>query len=277
MDRLGLENLKTILSFNLISVIDVLIVAFVVYKVMMLIKGTRAVQLIKGLIVLIVATALSSILNLYTINWLLKQAMTALIVALPIVFQPELRRALEKIGRGQFFTTGFSPGVLEMEEQSKTIAIIAGLCDDLSKKYIGALIVIERETGLEEYVDTGIKIDGLVSREFLANTFIPNTPLHDGAVIIRGNRMTAAACFLPMSENADLTGDLGARHRAAIGISEHSDAIAVVVSEETGTISIAVESALTRELDEQGLREVLTAYLSKKPGRSLAALWSGRQ
>lgn len=273
----SLDYLKTILKFNLSSVIDILIVAFVVYKLMLLIKGTRAVQLIKGLAVLLIATALSSMLNLYTMNWLLRQAMTALVVALPVVFQPELRRALEKLGRGKFLTyTPLTPLAPVEVGQVKVIAEITRSVMILSKNKIGALIVIERETGLGEHIDTGLKIDGIVSAEFLVNIFIPRTPLHDGAVIIRGNRVAAAACFLPLSESPYLTSGIGTRHRAGIGISEHSDAVAVIVSEETGTISVAVEGMLNRHLDESGLQEKLTAYLNSRPGNSLSSLWHRR-
>ncbi|MDF9408533.1 MAG: DNA integrity scanning protein DisA [Pelotomaculum sp. PtaB.Bin013] len=273
----SLDYLKTILKFNLSSVIDILIVAFVVYKLMLLIKGTRAVQLIKGLAVLLVATALSNMLNLYTMNWLLRQAMTALVVALPVVFQPELRRALEKLGRGKFLSyTQLTPLAPVEVGQVKVIAEITRSVMILSKNKIGALIVIERETGLGEHIDNGLKIDGIVSAEFLVNIFIPKTPLHDGAVIIRGDRVAAAACFLPLSESPYLTSGLGTRHRAGIGISEHSDAVAVIVSEETGTISIAVEGALNRNLDESGLQEKLTEYLNNRQGNSLSSLWHRR-
>ena len=273
----GLEYFKAILRFDLTSIIDIMIVALVFYMLIKLIRGTRAVQLIKGLVILIVATSLTSIFNLYTINWLLKQAMTALVVALPIVFQPELRRGLEKLGRGSIFTPAFSPGTMEKEEQEKLISAVAHTAGYFSKKKIGALIVIERETGLEEFVDTGIKIDGVLTSEFLVNAFFPNTPFHDGAVILRGNRVVAATCFLPLSENPDIPGDLGTRHRAALGISETSDAVTVVVSEETGIISLAVEGVLTRDLDETLLREKLAQLLSNKPGRSLFTLLFGRE
>ncbi|MCG9967424.1 diadenylate cyclase CdaA [Pelotomaculum terephthalicicum JT] len=273
----SLDYLKTILKFNLSSIIDILIVAFVVYKLMLLIKGTRAVQLIKGLAVLLIATALSSMLNLDTMNWLLRQAMTALVVALPVVFQPELRRALEKLGRGRLFNyTQLTPLVPAEVGQVKVITEITRAAMILSKNKIGALIVIEKETGLGEHIDTGSKIDGLVSAEFLVNIFIPKTPLHDGAVIIRGNRVAAAACFLPLSENPYLISSLGTRHRAGIGISEHSDAVAVIISEETGAISVAVEGMLNRHLDESGLQEKLTSHLKSRPGNSLSSLWHRR-
>ncbi|OPY56892.1 MAG: DNA integrity scanning protein DisA [Pelotomaculum sp. PtaU1.Bin035] len=280
MEHFWLPNLdyfKAVLKFNLSSVIDILIVAFVVYKIMLLIKGTRAVQLIKGLAVLLMATALSSLFNLYTMNWLLRQVMTALVVALPVVFQPELRRALEKLGRGKFLThTPLTSIGAEEIGQVKVIAEITRSTTILSKNKIGALIILERETGLEEHIDTGLKIDGIVSAEFLVNIFIPKTPLHDGAVIIRGNRVAAAACFLPLSENPYLTSDLGTRHRAGIGISEHSDAAAIIVSEETGTISIAVEGVLTRYLDEASLQDKLTALLKSRASNSLSSLWPRR-
>jgi len=270
----NLDYLNSTLKLNLSSVFDILIVAFVSYRLMLLIKGTRAVQLIKGISVLVVATALTSIFNLYTINWLLKQAMTALVVALPVVFQPELRRALEKLGRSGFIARTL-PAQGEME-RSKVIAEIARATTVLSKNKMGALIILERETGLEEYIDTGVKIEGLVSAEFLVNIFVNKTPLHDGAVIVRGDRVAAAACFLPLTENPDLASDLGTRHRAGIGISEVSDAVALIVSEETGTVSLAMEGVLQRQLDEAGLKEKLDALMENRGGSRLSALWHRR-
>lgn len=270
----NLEYLKTVLKFNVSSVIDILIVAYVMYKIAQLIRGTRAVQLIKGLVVLLVATAASSLFNLYTINWLLRQAMTALVVALPVVFQPELRRALEKLGRGRFLAQATL--ITGETDWTKIIAEITRAVTVLSKNKLGALVIIERETGLEEHIDTGVKIDGIVSAEFLVNIFLPKTPLHDGAVIIRGDRVAAAACFLPLSENPNLTSDLGTRHRAGIGITEHSDAIAVIISEETGVVSIAVEGALTRYMDEASLQDRLTVLLKNRVGSSLSSLWFRR-
>ncbi|OQA08418.1 MAG: DNA integrity scanning protein DisA [Firmicutes bacterium ADurb.Bin373] len=270
----NLEYLKTVLKLNLSSVIDIAIVAFVMYKLMLLIKGTRAVQLLKGLAVLLIATFLSSLFNLYTMNWLLRQAMTALVVALPVVFQPELRRALEKLGRGQFLA---QRTLLSGEiDQAKVIAEISRSATVLSKNKMGALIILERETGLEEHIGTGVRIDGVVSAEFMVNIFLPRTPLHDGAVIIRGDRVAAAACFLPLSDNPQLTTDLGTRHRAGLGITEQSDAVAVIISEETGVISLAVEGVLNRYLDETTLQDKLTSLLGKKTVNSLAQLWFRR-
>ncbi len=263
-----LEQLRSIslAPFTLISILDIAIVALVLYRLMLVIRGTRAVQLIKGIVVLLVATTISSWLQLNTINWLLRQTMTALVVALPIVFQPELRRALEQLGRGKFFSNQFTH--LKEEDKSRMINEVVRAVQVLSKNNLGALIVIERVTGLEEYIDTGIKIDGLVSSEFLINLFIPKTPLHDGACIIRGDRVAAAACFLPLTE-AELDHGLGTRHRAGIGITEYSDALTVIVSEETGDISLAVEGELHRTLDETTLKERLTEGLQPKPAPSL--------
>jgi diadenylate cyclase len=267
----SLDYLKTILKFNLSSVIDILIVAFLMYRLMLLIKGTRAVQLIKGLAVLLVITAFASLFNLYTINWLLGKSMTALVVALPVVFQPELRRALEKLGRGRFLNHPTLAPSGEID-QVKVVNEIIRAVTLLSKNKIGGLIVLERETGLEDHIDTGVKVDGLVTAEFLVNIFVPKTPLHDGAVIIRGDRVAAAACFLPLSESPHLPSDLGTRHRAGIGITEHSDAVAVIISEETGYISLAVEGVINRHLDEVELSKRLTDLLYNRPSYSLTAL-----
>ncbi len=270
----SLDYLETVLKFNLSSVVDILIVAFIMYRIMLLIKGTRAVQLLKGIAVLLVISAFSSLFNLYTISWLLGKALTALAVALPVVFQPELRRALEKLGRGKILVpASLIPGEFN---QARLVAEITRSATILSKNKMGALIVLERETGLEEHIDTGVKIDGVVSAEFLVNIFVPKTPLHDGAVIIRGGRVVAAACFLPLSESPYLTSDLGTRHRAGIGITEHSDAVAVIVSEETGAISVAVEGVITRNYDEAGLQARLTELLKYQAPHSLSAFWPRR-
>jgi len=245
--------------FDWRSVLDIIVVAVVFYQLLMLIKGTRAVQLLKGLFVLIVTSYLSRYLHLNTISWLLDQVWKMLFVALPVVFQPELRRALEQLGRGRFFKT--HPLTLGGEAFRNLIEELVRCAQLLSKNRIGALIVLERETGIQDYIETGIKIDGVISSEFLVNIFIPNTPLHDGAVILRGDRVAAAGCFLPLSENPNIAKELGTRHRAAIGLSEVSDAVVIVISEETGAISIAVNGILTRFLDDKTLREQLMKEL----------------
>lgn len=247
---------------NFISILDIIIVALVIYKLMMIIRGTRAVQLIKGLFVLLLTALVSEVIGLKVVNWILDQLSTVLVIALPIVFQPELRRALERLGRGKFFARPMS--MLNEETLVKVVDQIIRAVNLLSKESVGALIMLERETGVNDFIETGTKIDGMVSTEFLVNIFIPKSPLHDGAVIIRGDRVAAAGCFLPLSENPNLSKELGTRHRAALGLTEHADAIGIIVSEETGTISVAEEGRLTRYLDENSLKEILNKRLLSK-------------
>lgn len=265
-----LKNLK-LDSFNITTVIDILIIVLFLYWLVLLIRGTRAVQLIKGLVVLLIATALSNWLRLYNVHWLLNQVITGIIVALPVVFQPELRRALEKLGGGELFTTPL-PHIGD-DDHSQAVSEVVRAVNILSKEKKGAIIVLERNTGLEEYIDNGVKIEGIICAELLLNIFFPKSPLHDGAVIIRGNRIAAAACVLPLTGNVGISKELGTRHRAAIGITEVSDALAVVVSEEKGIVSLAVEGLLARELDEITLINRLKNALMPKPNRSLAFLW----
>ncbi|WP_322348599.1 diadenylate cyclase CdaA [Tumebacillus algifaecis] len=243
------------------DVLDILIVAFVLYKMMLLIRGTRAVQLLKGIVVILLATGVSSALQLNALNWLLDKILTIGLFAIPVVFQPELRRALEQLGRGKFFSWSSTP-VLEEEDIPKMISEVTKATQVLSKNKIGALIVIERETGLSDYFESGIPIGAVVSSELLINIFIPNTPLHDGAVMIRANRVGAASCFLPLSDSSRISKELGTRHRAGIGITEVSDALVAIVSEETGTVSVAIHGEITRNLDEQSFREFLTTHLA---------------
>jgi diadenylate cyclase len=248
----------------IIALIDITVVAYVLFRLFLIIRGTRAIQLIKGIIVLLIATTVSQWVKLYTINWLLVNIRTMLFVALPVVFQPELRRALEQIGRGGVFMKA-SFILMGAEDMTKVIDEIVRAADQLSRQKTGALIVIERETRLGDFIETGIRVDGQVTAELLMNVFVPNTPLHDGAVIVRGDRIMAAACFLPLTDATNLSTELGSRHRAAMGISEHSDAVAVVVSEETGTVSLANSGKLVRHLDAVSLREMLTALLQTRP------------
>lgn len=253
---------------------DIAIIAFVIYKLMILIKETRAEQLIKGLAMLIIATKFSEILGLHTVYWLLKNAMTVGVIAIIIIFQPEFRRALEHIGRGGLFT---KKEVLEVEFEH-LVEEIAAAVGELSKKRIGALIILEQETGLNEYIQTGTALDSIISSGLLINIFIPNTPLHDGALIIRNNRIAAAGCFLPLTENKNLSKELGTRHRAALGISEASDGMCVIVSEETGVISFASDGKITRYLDTKSLKEILkNNYKDKfKDKNSKQLLWIKR-
>jgi len=247
-------------TVSILDLLDILVVAYFLNKLYQMLKNTRAAALVKGLLVLFAATLVSKWLNLYVINWLLEKSMTVVMVALPVVFQPELRRALEQIGRGKLFRKSTVLNELQVEDMLEAVATAA---DDMSRHKIGALIVFERETGLTDYIETGIQIDGMITTQLFENIFIPNTPLHDGAVIIRGDRILAAGCLLPLTEARNLSQELGTRHRAAIGLSEQSDALVLVVSEETGTISLARSGSLQRYLTHQDIKTLLRPTMSK--------------
>ena len=243
------------MNLRIRDVIDILIVAVVFYKLFTLIKETRAEQLTKGIFVLLILTKLSEWAELFTINWILGNAMTVGTLAILIVFQPELRRGLEYIGRSRFLTKSLME--IRGENLSHNVEEIVEAVASLARQKIGALIVMERQTGLNEVADTGTKINGTVSSDLLINIFIPNTPLHDGAVIIKEDKIKAAACFLPLTENSGVSKELGTRHRAALGISEKSDSLSIIVSEETGSISIAENGSISRHLDIKTLRQIL--------------------
>lgn len=239
-------------------IIDILLVTFVIYKLITLIRGTRAVQLLKGMVVIVVVWLLSSFLGLKTLSWLMSQAMTYGVLAVLIIFQPELRRALEQLGRGKFFSRSTEP---DDERMTKAIGATVKAIQYMAKRRIGALLVFERETGLSDYIETGISIEGLATSELLINIFIPNTPLHDGAVIVRKDQIMAAGCYLPLSENPFISKELGTRHRAALGLSELTDSIAIIVSEETGQVSIAKNGEVHRELDDEELLSIMDLEL----------------
>ena len=249
-------------NFKLVYLLDLALVGLVVYKLISLIRGTRAVELIKGILVLVLAGALTNWLELRFISWLLEQIRAILIVALPVVFQPELRRALEQLGRGKFFTKPVM--LLKEEDLNRLIGELVKGAQVISKNKMGALIVIEKGSGLTEYIEKGIQLDARFSSELLINLFIPKSPLHDGAIIIRGDRIMSASSLLPLTDNPDLSQELGTRHRAGLGITEISDAVAIVVSEETGFISTALDGKLTRYLDETALKEILEKELGQK-------------
>jgi diadenylate cyclase len=258
LEHLRFLTLRDVLG----AAVDIAIVAYVLYRFFMLIRGTRAIQLLKGIAILLLATTVSQFLRLYTVTWILNNARLMLAVAVPVVFQPELRRFLEQIGRGRFFA-GRSPLFMGEVNTARMIEELVKAVGQMSRNRTGALIVLEREIGLKDFVETGIGIDGLVSSEFLVNIFVPNTPLHDGAVIIRGDRVQAAACFLPLTDSV-VAPEVGGRHRAALGITEVSDSLAVVVSEETGTISLTNAGRIVRHIDLRTLTEMLTASLQPK-------------
>ncbi len=253
-----LQGLLT--TVNILDLIDIAVVAYFLYRIYLMLKNTRAATLVKGLLVLVLFMLISRWLNLHVISWLLEKSMTVIMVALPVVFQPELRRALEQIGRGRLFNKGSELDEQEMEEMLNAVANATVI---MSRRKEGALMVFERETGLEERIETGVAVDGLISDSLLLNIFEKDTPLHDGAVIIRGKRIVAASCLLPLTENRNLSQELGTRHRAAIGISEQSDAVVLVVSEETGAVSIARNGELMRYLTADDVKEILRSYLLK--------------
>ncbi|MGC7847457.1 diadenylate cyclase CdaA [Desulforudis sp. 1088] len=242
--------------------IDALLVGFIAYKVISFLRGTRAVQLLKGVLVLGFLYLVASLLKLHMMTFLLGKLGLMAVIAVPVIFAPELRSMLERLGREQPFRR-LVHGHGHMRIVISEIVAAAG---NLSERKVGALIVIERQTGLKEYIETGVRLDSIVSRFLLIQTFEPNTPLHDGAVIIRGDRVAAACCYLPLSSNKHLSKELGTRHRAAVGITEVSDALAVVISEETGTISVAEDGKIVRYLNAKGLEEFLETRLAQDSG-----------
>ncbi len=248
-------------GIRIADIIDILIVAFVIYKILVFIHETRAEQLVKGLLILVLATFLSDKLKLYTLNWILVNTMTLGVIALIIVFQPELRRALEYIGRSKFIRTQFVR--IDKEKAKSITAQLVKAIDHFSTRKVGALLVLERETALSDIVETGTKIDAEISTELIGNIFYEGSPMHDGATIIRGDRILAAGCVLPLTQDKTLGRELGTRHRAGLGITENSDAVVLIVSEETGIISLAVDGKLTRFLDIKAVEKtILNFYLA---------------
>jgi diadenylate cyclase len=259
--------------FQLRDLVDIALVTAMFWGLMYLVKGTRAVALMRGVLLLVIAVVLASnFLSLTAFNWLIRNTLPALLVAVPVIFQPELRRALERIGRGGGLITFSSTEAVTMGVSRH----IARAAQRLSERGHGALIVLERETGLQEYVDTGVPIDGEVTTELLLTIFQPNTALHDGAAIIRGGRIVAAACILPLAETSRVHRGLGLRHRAAVGITEQSDALAAIVSEENGTISVARQGRLVSHLDESRLRELLRSTYRRPLGTALSR-WTAQK
>ena len=255
------DNIVTSIGVN--DILDILIVAFIFYKILEFIKETRAQQLIKGLLVLVVAFFLSDLFNLYALNWLLRGTMTVGAIALVVVFQPELRRALEYVGRSKIVKSPFAQ--MDKEKAKSITDEFVKAVSECSSTKTGALIILERETSLTEIAESGTEVNADISAQLLMNIFYEGAPLHDGAVIIRGDRIYAASCVLPLTNNKDLNKSLGTRHRAGIGITEHSDAIALIVSEETGIISMAVNGKLTRFLDAKKIEKtLLNLYLTEE-------------
>jgi len=257
------------------AIFDIGLVTYIVYKIIMLVRDTRAWQLIKGVIFILIASQLSSLLGLRALSYILSNTFSIIAFALVVLFQPELRRGLEQIGRSRI------KNLFNIEEENSRIRIttvieeIVKACVELSKSYTGALIVVEGDTKIGDIINTGIQLDSNISAELLMNIFMPNTPLHDGAVVIREDKIKAAACFLPLTDNPNLSKELGTRHRAALGITEVSDCIAIVVSEESGRISFALNGGLTRNLTADTLRKALNKNILEKtfPVKRKLVLW----
>lgn len=241
-----------------VGVIDILLVTLVIYSLLRLVRGTQAVVLLRGIMFLFLAIALlTAVLRLRAFSWLLRNTLPALLISIPVIFAPEIRRALERLGRAG---TTFSFGARDADVQT-VIDAIAAAAQRLAERRHGGLIVIERQVGLKDYADTGVALDAAISAELLLQTFYPNTPLHDGAVILKGDRLAAAACVMPLASGSAIADrQMGLRHRAALGITEVSDAVAVVVSEETGIISVAHNGRMIRRLDAPRLKHILGAF-----------------
>lgn len=255
-----LDNFITgLMLIRITDIVDIAIIAYVVYKLFSILKNTRAEQVLKGLIFVLIFAAIADMLNINTVSWVMNQFLTVSLVFIIVVFQPELRTGLERIGRGRSIFNGDKN---KRNEDSINELVLA--MSSLSRQKIGALVVLERKVGLSDIIESGTSLNADISSELLINIFIPNTPLHDGAVIIRENTIAAAACYLPLSSSNTISKELGTRHRAAIGISEKSDAVVIIVSEETGSISIAENGVINRYFDEDSLRIRLENELTEK-------------
>lgn len=261
------------------DIVEIIIISFLVYQILIWIRDTKAWNLLKGVIVILIFLLFAAILRLSTILWIAEKIFSVGIIAVVIVLQPELRRALEQLGQKNFVANIMPFDVAKTSDgnfSDRTINEIVKASFEMGKVKTGALIVVEQNQSLAEYERTGIDVDGIVSSQLLINIFEHNTPLHDGAVIVRENRVTAATCYLPLSDNMALSKDLGTRHRAGVGISEATDSMTVIVSEETGKISVAFLGELSRGLDAEKLREKLRSIQNKAPEEKKRKLWKGR-
>jgi diadenylate cyclase len=246
----------------LLDLLDILLVAFILYRIILLIKGTRAVQMLVGLIVLLLVYVASQVGELYTLNWLLENFLSSIILVIVVIFQNDIRRALIHVGRNPFFAD------LSFREESRVIDELVRGSVALVKNRFGALLVIERETGLNDFLEVGVELDAKPSSELISAVFHPSSPIHDGALIVQQGRLTRAGCLLPLTQSTEISPRLGTRHRAAIGLTELVDAVVVVVSEETGKISVVVGGRMTRNLDGPRLKKVLMRLLEPKRAKS---------
>ncbi len=252
---------NSLANISIMSIVDILAVAFIFYKGYMLIKETRAEQLLKGIVFIIILIPISGLLNLTMLNFILNKTLTIGVLSVVIIFQPEIRRALEHLGRSAFEDVH---GFEDSEKRNIYVKEIVTAVSNLAETKTGALIVIEQSTGLAEITSTGTILDARISANLLENIFVVNTPLHDGATIIGKNKILASGCVLPLTGNKDINKKLGTRHRAAIGLSEISDSIVIIVSEETGTISLAINGRLTRNYDKEKLRVILLKIMEHR-------------
>ena len=261
----------TVKGIGMFDVLDIIVISYIFYKAYTLIKETRAEQLLKGILLIVLLIPISYLLNLQMLYLILKNTISIGVLSIVIIFQPEIRRALEHLGRTIFNETHV---LFENEEvMDKVITELVNAVDTLSKSKTGALIAIEQKTGLGEIISSGTEIDAIVSSALLENIFVVNTPLHDGATIIRNDRIIASGCVLPLSDNSDISKKLGTRHRAAIGLSESSDSLVLVVSEETGTVSLSVNGRLTRNYDKDRLKDLLIRILKRRQSGKKVTMW----
>ena len=248
-----LENFRWVLDL-----LDILLVAFIIYRIILLIKGTRAVQMLVGLAVLLIVYVASQVGGLYTLNWILNNFLSSIILVIVVIFQNDIRRALIHVGRNPFFAD------LSFREETQVIDELCRGCTILAQKHLGALIVIERETGINDFLEVGVELDAKPSGSLLQSIFHHASPLHDGAVIIQRGRITRAGCFLPLTQDPGVSPQFGTRHRAAIGLTELVDAVVIVVSEETGRIAVVVGGKITRDLEVTTLKKVLNRLLEPR-------------
>lgn len=263
------------------DVVEIVIISFLIYYILVWIKNTKAWTLLKGILIIAVFVLLAAYFEMNTILWIVNNMFSVAVTAVVVILQPELRRAVEELGRKNIISSIFpfevNKGMSEGRFSDKTINEIAKACVEMGKVKTGALIVVEQNQRLSEYERTGIDVDGIVTSQLLINIFEHNTPLHDGAVIVKGNRITSATCYLPLSDNMELSKELGTRHRAGVGISEVTDSLTIIVSEETGKISVAYEGKLERNLSGDALKEKLRIIQNKPEEESRKRiLWKGR-
>ncbi len=244
----------------ILDILDIALVSLILYRLLLIIKGTKAAQMLVGLGILLLASLASRYLQLFTIDWIVQSFLAQIVIAIIVLFQPEIRRALAHMGEAQFFT-------FTKAEELKSLEEIVRAAVSLANRKIGALMVIERDTSLKDFVEVGTPLDAKVSKELLLSIFHPTSPIHDGAVIIKGNRIAAAGCFLPITLSSELSKALGTRHRAGIGLTEETDAVALIVSEETGWISMSLDGKLETKLDMGTLRDMMTEIFTAKKAK----------